>query len=255
METSPAIEIRDIRKTFNGTDYVLDGVSLSIPRGSVCVLIGFSGTGKSVLLRHILGLEKPTSGEVFVLGTPIHRVGDQELTLLRQKFGMLFQNAALFDDMNTLENVSFPLVEHRRDLGSAEIESIAKSRLRLVGLSDRDFNKLPSELSGGMRKRVGLARAIALDPEIILYDEPTTGLDPIMTEMVDNLILDTHRHRPGRTTVIVTHDLEAGFRIGDYVAMLDKGKILLAGGSEDFARSEIEIVKRFIAKAKLTRTV
>jgi phospholipid/cholesterol/gamma-HCH transport system ATP-binding protein len=161
---------------------------------------------------------------------------------------VLFQNAALFDDMTAIENVCFPLKEHRRDMSRKQIREAAAARLKLVNLDEKDFDKLPSELSGGMRKRVGLARAIALDPEILLYDEPTTGLDPIMTEMVDNLILSTHKHREGLTSIVVSHDLEAAFRIGDYVAMLDKGKILLFGTPQDFLSSDIELVRRFVSK-------
>ncbi|HEX4926157.1 MAG TPA: ATP-binding cassette domain-containing protein, partial [Bdellovibrionales bacterium] len=175
-------------------------------------------------------------------------LNEEQLTYFRRKFGVLFQNAALFDDMTAIENVMFPIKEHRHDLKRVQIYEEAAARLKLVGLSEKDFSKLPSELSGGMRKRVGLARAIALDPEILVYDEPTTGLDPIMTEMVDNLILDTHKHRDGLTSIIVSHDLSAAFRIGDYVAMLDKGKILLYGTPKDFMESDIELVRRFVSK-------
>lgn len=243
-----AIEVRDLRKTFNGKEYVLDGVNLGVPKGQITFLIGFSGTGKSVLLKHILGLVRPTSGVIEVLGSDLAQMDEDELVTFRQNFGVLFQNAALFDDMTSLENVCFPLLEHRRDLKQKAIEEIAKARLKLVGIEPKDYDKMPSELSGGMRKRVGLARAIALDPEILFYDEPTTGLDPIMTEVVDNLILSTHKHREGLTSVIVTHDLFAAFRTGDYVAMLDKGGILLFGTPKDFLESDIEIVKRFVTK-------
>lgn len=238
----------NLRKSFDGKDFVLNGLSLSIPKGKVTVLIGFSGTGKSVLLKHLMGLEMPTSGAVEVLGQRLSDLDTNEMISLRTKFGVLFQNAALFDDMTTLENVCFPIKEHMPHLPKQKILDTAAARLKLVGLVPKDYNKLPSELSGGMRKRVGLARALALDPEILFYDEPTTGLDPIMTEMVDNLILTTHRHREGLTSVIVTHDLFAAFRIGDYVAMLDKGKILLHGSPQDFLDSDIELVKKFVTK-------
>jgi phospholipid/cholesterol/gamma-HCH transport system ATP-binding protein len=147
-----------------------------------------------------------------------------------------------------LENVCFPLQEHRRDLTEEAVEEIAKDRLRQVGLDPKHFHKLPNQISGGMQKRTGLARALALDPEIIFYDEPTTGLDPILTEMVDNLILDTHRHRKGITSVVVSHDLDAAFRIADYVAMLDSGRVLLFGTPEDFFKTDIELVRRFVNK-------
>lgn len=243
-----AITAKNVKKTFNGKDYVLQGIDLSIPKGKITVLIGFSGTGKSVLMKHFLGLERPSEGNIYVFGEDLTIMTDELITLFRRRFGVLFQNAALFDDMNSIENVMFPLKEHRRDLKRAAMYDIAAARLKLVGLDEKDYNKLPSELSGGMRKRVGLARAIALDPEILFYDEPTTGLDPIMTEMVDNLILETHRHREGMTSVVISHDLSAAFRIGDYVAMLDKGKVLLFGTPKDFIESEIELVKRFVTK-------
>jgi phospholipid/cholesterol/gamma-HCH transport system ATP-binding protein len=243
-----AIEVKDLKKTFNGTDYVLQGVNLIIPKGKVTVLIGFSGTGKSVLMKHFLGLERPSSGKIFVFGEDLTIMTEELITLFRRRFGVLFQYAALFDDMTAIENVMFPLKEHRRDLKKKKFEELASARLKLVGLDVKDYGKLPSELSGGMRKRVGLARAIALDPEILFYDEPTTGLDPIMTEMVDNLILETHRHREGMTSVVISHDLSAAFRIGDYVAMLDKGKVLLFGTPTEFIESEHELVRKFVTK-------
>jgi phospholipid/cholesterol/gamma-HCH transport system ATP-binding protein len=161
---------------------------------------------------------------------------------------MLFQYAALFDDMTALENVLFPLREHRRDLSRGQMVEIARARLKDAGLAERHFDKLPAEMSGGMRKRVGLARALALDPDILVYDEPTTGLDPVLTEMVDNLILSTHNLRKGTTSIVVSHDLYAAFRIGDYIAMLDNGRVLLFGTPEDFLNSDIDLVKRFVAK-------
>lgn len=249
QNSSPsAVCFVDVTKSFDGKDFVLNGLNLKIPRGSLTVLIGFSGTGKSVLLKHILGLLKPTTGSIEVLGQALNNISPAEMVLFRQKFGVLFQNAALFDDMSTLENVCFPIREHRRNLKNDQVLSLAKSRLKLVGLEEKDFSKLPSQLSGGMRKRAGLARAIALDPEILLYDEPTTGLDPIMAEMVDNLILSTHQSHKGLTSIIVTHDLYAALRLGDYVAMLDKGKILLFGTPDDFLNSTNELVQKFVNK-------
>lgn len=244
----PAVRIMNLRKTFDGTEYVLNGINLEIPKGSITVLIGFSGTGKSVLLKHMLGLIEPSEGEINILGQDIWKISRDEMVDFRQRFGVLFQNAALFDDMTTIENVAFPIFEHRRELKKAAVLEMAATRLKLVGLSPKDYNKLPSQLSGGMRKRVGLARAIALDPEILLYDEPTTGLDPIMTEMVDNLIQSTHKHREGLTSIIVTHDLYAAFRLGDYVAMLNAGKILLFGTPQDFLESEHELIQKFVSK-------
>lgn len=243
-----AIRISDLKKTFDEKEFVLNGINIEIPKGSITVLIGFSGTGKSVLLKHMLGLLAPTSGTVEILGRDLAQISRDEMVVFRRKFGVLFQNAALFDDMTTIENVCFPIVEHRKDLKKNQIRELAASRLKLVGLDEKDYHKLPSQLSGGMRKRVGLARAIALDPEILLYDEPTTGLDPIMTEMVDNLIQSTHKHREGLTSVIVTHDLHAAFRLGDYVAMLNAGSILLFGTPNDFLESENELIQKFVTK-------
>lgn len=244
-----AIEVKDLRKSFNeGKDFVLDGLNLEVPRGKITVIIGFSGTGKSVLLKHILGLLQPTSGSIKILGKELQSLSHDEAIQLRMKFGVLFQYAALFDDMSVLENVCFPLKEHRKDLSRSQMEDIAHQKLKQVNLEEKHYRKLPSEVSGGMRKRCGLARALALDPDILVYDEPTTGLDPILTEMVDNLILDTHNHKKGSSSLVVSHDLHAAFRIGDYVAMLDSGKVLLHGPPKVFFESDIPLVKKFVSK-------
>lgn len=246
--TESAVSIRNLRKTFDGRDFVLDGLNLEIPKGKLTVVIGYSGTGKSVLLKHILGLIRPTSGTIEVLGKDLWSMTANEIQLFRRKLGVLFQYAALFDDMTALENVCFPLREHRRDLSPEGIIEIAMHKLKVSGLDEKHYHKLPSELSGGMRKRVGLARALALDPAMLLYDEPTTGLDPILTEMVDHLIRDTHQNHPGSTSVIVSHDLFAAFEIGEHLVMLDKGKVLLAGSPQDFRNSNVDLIKRFIQK-------
>ncbi len=243
-----AVDMSDVKKSFDGKEFVLNGIDLKIPKGKITVIIGYSGTGKSVLLKHILGLLHPTSGSIKVSGKEITSMTDEQLTKLRQDYGMLFQYAALFDDMTAIENVMFPLKEHRRDMPRSERLQIAKDRLKDSGLDPKHFNKLPAEMSGGMRKRVGLARALALDPDILIYDEPTTGLDPVLTEMVDNLIVSTHNLRKGSTSIVVSHDLYAAFRIADHVAMLDSGRVLLHGTPEDFLNSEIDLVKRFVAK-------
>lgn len=248
MSSEPVVAIRHLRKTFDGKNFVFEDINLELPPAQISVLIGFSGTGKSVLLKHILGLIKPTSGEIRVLGQDIVILEGEKLTQFRLNFGVLFQDAALFDDMTAVGNVMFPIREHRRQMKPPEIFERAKTRLKLVGLDENSFDKLPSQLSGGMRKRVGLARALALDPKIMLYDEPTTGLDPIRTEMVDNLIVDTHRHNSGMSTIVVTHDLAAAFRFGDYIAMLHDGRVLLSGTPKDFRESDIELVKRFVSK-------
>jgi len=242
------IRLVDVKKTFDGKDFVLKGLNLNVKKGKLTAIIGFSGTGKSVVLKHILGLFKPTSGRVEVMGQDVSLLSADALTKFRCNFGVLFQSAALFDDMTVLENVSFPLQEHRRNLSPNEISDIARKKLLQVGLDPKHYEKLPSQISGGMQKRTGLARALALDPEILIYDEPTTGLDPILTEMVDNLILETHKHREGVTSVMVSHDLHAAFRIADEIVMLDGGRVLLDGTPEDFYRTENELVKKFVAK-------
>lgn len=243
-----AIELRDVWKTFNQTDYIIRGLNLNIKKGSLTAIIGFSGTGKSVILKHMLGIHRASKGYVGVLGQDLGEMSPEESVKFRKHFGVLFQSAALFDDMTVLENVCFPLVEHRKDLSPSQVQEIAIHKLIQVGLESQHFEKLPSEISGGMQKRTGLARALALDPEILFYDEPTTGLDPILTEMVDDLILSTHKSRPGITSIMISHDLGAAFRIADYVAMLNGGQVLLYGTPEDFFNSEIELVKKFVNK-------
>ncbi len=243
-----AIDISNLRKSFNEKYFVLDGVNLKILRGEITVIIGFSGAGKSVLLKLILGLLKPTSGSIKVLNQEMTGMNEEQLLRLRQHYGMLFQDSALFDDLSALDNVQFPLREHRRDLTKLQMLEIARSRLSDAGLEEIHFQKLPSELSGGMRKRVGLARALALDPEILIYDEPTTGLDPILKETVDNLIVHTEGLKKGITSIIVSHDLYGAFHIADHVAMIDAGKVLLYGTPADFLSSDIELVKRFVSK-------
>lgn len=245
---SPAVRIRNLRKTFDGRDYVINGLNLDIPRGKITCIIGFSGTGKSVLLKHILGLLKPTSGSIEVLGHDLWSMSMPELIRMRTRLGVLFQYSALFDDMTVMENVCFPLKEHRPAMGQKKWEEIAVRKLDQVGIEKKHYHKLPSELSGGMRKRVGLARALALEPEIIMYDEPTTGLDPILTEVVDDLIHATHAAHEGTTSIVVSHDLFAAFRISDYIVMLDKGGVLLAGTQDEFHKSENELVKKFLSK-------
>lgn len=241
-----AVEVIHVKKSFNGVDFVLNDLNLSVPKGKITVIIGFSGTGKSVLLKHILGLIKPTSGIIKILGRDITGLSEDESIQMRMKFGVLFQYAALFDDMSVLDNVMFPLVEHRRDLSMAQKKEIAYAKLKQAGLEEKHYSKLPSEISGGMRKRCGLARSLALDPDILVYDEPTTGLDPVLTEMVDNLIVESHNLNKGSSTLVVSHDLHAAFRIGDYVVMLDSGKVLLEGPPAVFFKTDIPLVKKFV---------
>ncbi|MFH1654747.1 MAG: ABC transporter ATP-binding protein [Pseudomonadota bacterium] len=237
------IEIKNLYKSFNSTP-VLKGVNLNIPVGKITVIIGPSGCGKTVLLRHIIALAKPDKGSVTVEGVNIHALPRSELSHFRKRFGMLFQNAALFDSMSVIENVLFPLREHRGDLADDALLKIAREKLKLVGLSGAD-EKMPSELSGGMKKRVGLARSLALSPKIILYDEPTTGLDPIMTRAIDNLILSVEKEL-NVTSVVISHDIESMFRIADQIAMLHDGVIIECSEPDKFRNSSNPVVKRFL---------
>lgn len=246
---SAVISLHNVRKSFDGgSEFILNGINLEILKGKLTTIIGFSGTGKSVMLKHILGLLSPTSGDIFVLGHRLTDLSLKELIQLRCRIGVLFQHAALFDDMTVLENVSFPLYEHRPEMSHSDISEVAHNKLMISGMEEKHFMKIPSELSGGMRKRVGLARALALDPEVLIYDEPTTGLDPIFTEMVDNLILETHKKHSGSTALVVSHDLMSSFRISDWIIMLDQGKVLLSGEPSVFLNSDHELVQKFVEK-------
>lgn len=237
------IQLIDIHKSF-GHQHVLRGVNLEIESGKITVIIGRSGGGKSVLLKHIIGLLKPDSGQVIVDGENIAVMNDKKLNTVREKFGMLFQEAALFDSMNVEENIAFPLKEHTK-MKRAEIREIVKDRLQAVGLPGVE-KKMPSELSGGMRKRVGLARAIAHQPQIVLFDEPTTGLDPIMTEAINNLIIDTQK-KFHLTCVVISHDIQSTFFMADKIAMLYDGRIVEEGLPDVVRRSENAVVQQFLS--------
>jgi phospholipid/cholesterol/gamma-HCH transport system ATP-binding protein len=237
------IKLIDVCKSF-GTQRVLDELNLKIEAGRTTVIIGRSGGGKSVLLKHIIGLLKPDSGRILVDGDDIAGMSDRDLNEIRKRFGMLFQEAALFDSMTVGENVAFPLREHTR-LKEEEIHEIVADRLGAVGLSGIE-GKMPSELSGGMRKRVGLARAIALRPEIVLFDEPTTGLDPVMAEAVNQLIVETQK-KFNLTCVVISHDVESIFRIAHRIAMLYEGRIIEEGTPEEIRVSRNPVLKQFLA--------
>ncbi|ABC76867.1 ABC transporter ATP-binding protein [Syntrophus aciditrophicus] len=237
------IKLIDVCKSF-GTQRVLDELNLKIKAGRTTVIIGRSGGGKSVLLKHIIGLLKPDSGRILVDGDDIAGMSDRDLNEIRKRFGMLFQEAALFDSMTVGENVAFPLREHTR-LKEEEIHEIVADRLGAVGLSGIE-GKMPSELSGGMRKRVGLARAIALRPEIVLFDEPTTGLDPVMAEAVNQLIVETQK-KFNLTCVVISHDVESIFRIAHRIAMLYEGRIIEEGTPEEIRASRNPVLKQFLA--------
>lgn len=237
------IELSNIHKAF-GSQTVLNGLNLSIPAGKTTAVIGPSGEGKSVMLKHMIGLLTPDQGDVLVNGASILGLGRSELNRVREKFAMVFQNAALFDSMTVYENVAFPL-EEKTSLARAEIDARVATALHEVGL--RDVNqKYPDELSGGMKKRVGLARALLLEPEIVLFDEPTTGLDPVIRRAIHQLIRQT-QEKFGFTAVIVSHDIPDIFEVAHHIAMLYRGEILQFGTPDEIKASEHPVVRQFIS--------
>jgi phospholipid/cholesterol/gamma-HCH transport system ATP-binding protein len=237
------IELIDLHKTF-GKQKILDGLNLKIEENQTTVIIGRSGGGKSVLLKHIIGLLRPESGQVLVDGIDITKLNDRELNEVRKKFGMLFQEGALFDSMNVGENIAFPLIEHTK-MNKDEIKEVIADRLKAVGLSGIE-HKLPSELSGGMRKRVALARAIALRPEFVLFDEPTTGLDPVLSEAINQLIITTQKNF-NLTCIVISHDLESIFKIAHKIALLYNGKIIEYGTPEEIRKSQNPVLVQYLS--------
>jgi phospholipid/cholesterol/gamma-HCH transport system ATP-binding protein len=247
--TSPApagtpahIRLVDLHKRF-GTLTVFSGVSLTVFERECVVILGPSGTGKSVLLKHIMGLLRPDSGEVWFHEQRVDELPERDLEPIRRRFGFLFQMSALFDSMTVYENIAFPMREHRQ-FKEAEIRDRVANKLAMVGL-DGTQGKMPAELSGGMRKRVALARAIALDPEVVLYDEPTTGLDPIRADVINELILKLNDELHV-TSVVVTHDMASAFKVADRLVMLTDGKVIAEGNAEQFRNSTNEEVRRFV---------
>jgi phospholipid/cholesterol/gamma-HCH transport system ATP-binding protein len=236
------IQIRGLEKSF-GTHKVLKGVDLDIARGHINVVIGGSGQGKSVLMKHLMGLLKPDAGHIWVDGEDVVGLNDVQLNGLRRKFGMAFQYAALFDSLTVEQNVAFPLVEHTKK-SKAEIHELVINRLQTLGLRNIE-KKFPAELSGGMRKRVGLARALIHEPQILLYDEPTTGLDPVATKNVDDMIRDISKET-GVTSVVISHDMASTFRIADRISMLHEGTVAISAVPEEFKRSELPFVREFV---------
>ncbi len=236
------IDVIDLHKSF-GNNHVLRGVNLKIEKGESVVVIGGSGSGKSVLIKNIIGLLRPDSGKVIIDGIDITVLKEKELYEVRKKFGMLFQYAALFDSLKVWENVAFALIR-QKGLKEEEARKIAIEKLRMVGLVGVE-DLMPSELSGGMKKRVGLARAIAHEPEILLYDEPTTGLDPIMADAINDLIIEM-RNRLNVTSVAITHDMNSAYKIADRIAMLYNGVIIETGTPEEIKNTENPIVRQFI---------
>lgn len=236
------IQIIDLKKSFNSKK-VLDDTNLEIAKGRITVIIGRSGEGKSVLIKHIIGLLRPDSGEILLDGHDITKMTERELNEVRRRFGMLFQGAALFDSMTVGENVAFPLREHT-EMPETDLKKVVKEKLRKVGLKDIE-NMMPADLSGGMKKRVGLARAIAMDPEIVLFDEPTTGLDPVMSDNIATLILDTQRDLK-TTYIVITHDIPLTYKIADKVAMLHEGKIVEQGDVDYMKSCPNPILRQFL---------
>ncbi len=245
------IQIQNLHKTFNG-NHVLQGLNLEIQTGEALVIIGRSGCGKSVLLKHIMGIMEPDEGKVSIDGVDIFSLTPRELDQFRLKLGMLFQSAALFDSLSVAENVGFSLFEHTELPPEVILEKVTE-KLRLVGLVGIE-DLMPSSLSGGMKKRVGLARAICNDPKIILYDEPTTGLDPIMADGINDLIVEM-KHKLRTTTVTVTHDLKSAYKIADRIAMLYEGKIIGMGTPQEIENTSDPVIRQFItgsAKGPIT---
>jgi len=238
----PVIKIKNLVKRF-GDRAVLDGIDIAIPEGKITVIMGGSGCGKSTLLRHLIGLHQPTSGEVWVDGRNIAGLDEKGMNEVRKKFGMLFQGSALFNSMTVGQNVAVPLKEHT-DLSPEIIKIIVRVKLELVGLTGFE-NFMPHEISGGMKKRVALARAIALDPKIVFYDEPGAGLDPITASMIDRLILDLSK-KLSITSVVVTHEMKSAFRIADQIVILQKGKVIQVGTAEEIQNSKNAYVRQFI---------
>jgi phospholipid/cholesterol/gamma-HCH transport system ATP-binding protein len=238
-----ALETRDLHKRF-GTHQVLAGLDLAIPEGVVSVVLGPSGTGKSVLLQHVIGLLRPDRGEVIVRGTPLSAMSRSQLLGLRREIGVMFQDGALFSRLNVYDNVAFPLREHT-DLPEAEIREVVMARLGEVGLQQA-ADRLPAELSGGMKKRAGLARALVLEPGIVLCDEPDSGLDPVRTALLGDLLAEQHAEKGG-TMVVVTHNVSLAKQIADHISVLWRGKVLEAGFAEDVLKSDSEFVRQFLA--------
>jgi phospholipid/cholesterol/gamma-HCH transport system ATP-binding protein len=249
-----AVEFLDVYKSF-GRSPVLSGLNMGLPEGMVSMILGPSGTGKSVCIKHMVGLLYPDKGDILVHGESVPSMEDDDLFEMRKKFGLLFQDGALFGSMNLFDNVAFPLRQHT-EKGEDEIEDIVMRRLGEVGLGD-ERNKMPNELSGGMRKRAGFARALVLEPDIVLFDEPDSGLDPVRTALLGELILEIHRdamedakkkqkpHLP--TYCVITHDILTARRVADYINVLWKGRIVEAGPSEDMLNSDNPFIRQFLS--------
>jgi phospholipid/cholesterol/gamma-HCH transport system ATP-binding protein len=242
----PSVAVDSLRKTF-GSHNVLNGISLTVNRGETLAVLGRSGTGKSVLLRIIIGLEIPDFGSVLIHGQDTAGLALDQMGAIRKKMGFLFQHAALYDSLTVAGNVAFPLEHHRKDMSRSERSDRVKQLLAEVGM-EGGLDKMPSDISGGMQKRVGLARALALDPEILLLDEPTAGLDPISSGEINELILDLQREHQ-MASIVVTHDLHSARTIANRLAILDRGNVVIEGSFEDLQQSDIAFVKEFLKQS------
>lgn len=243
MEDKPIIQVRDVHKAF-GELQVLNGVSLDFAEGAVTAIIGQSGCGKSVLVKNMIGILKPDKGDIFYREKSVVEADEDELVEIRRHFGYSFQGAALFDSMSVEENIAFPLREVLNMRDQTEIRRLVREQLEWIGLPGIE-KKAPSELSGGMKKRVGVARTLVTKPEVLLFDEPTTGLDPVLGETINDLVLRVNREL-GLTCILITHDIQATFRISDKIAFLHKGQVAEAGSPRDVSKSDHPMVRKFI---------
>jgi phospholipid/cholesterol/gamma-HCH transport system ATP-binding protein len=244
VDSNGILAVKNLTKKF-GANVVLDNISLAIEKGRTTVVIGPSGCGKTVLIKHFIALLRPSSGEVYFRGQRIDNLNENNLNKVRTHFGFLFQGGALFDSLSVFENIIFPIRQHYKVTNWEEVEELVKAKLAIVGL-DGFQNYYPANLSGGQRKRVALARAIALNPEVILYDEPTTGLDPVRADIINELILKLQREL-GVTTVVVTHDMTSAYKIADRIVMLHNGKIIADGDADHIRNHPHPVVQQFIS--------
>jgi phospholipid/cholesterol/gamma-HCH transport system ATP-binding protein len=240
---APVVAVADLHKSF-GSQKVLKGINLAVRRGETLAVLGRSGTGKSVLLRLVIGLEKPDSGSVRIQGQDIAGLALDQLGAIRKKMGFLFQHAALYDSLTVEQNVAFPLQHHRKDMSKSEQRDRVHELLAEVGM-ESGFAKMPSDISGGMQKRAGLARALALEPDILLLDEPTAGLDPISSAEIDDLVLKLQEEHH-TASIVVTHDLHSAKTIADRLALLNEGTVVIEGSFEELQKSDIELVREFL---------
>jgi phospholipid/cholesterol/gamma-HCH transport system ATP-binding protein len=242
-DNAPVVAVEDLHKSF-GSQKVLKGINLTVRRGETLAVLGRSGTGKSVLLRIVIGLEKPDSGSVRIQGQDIAGLALDQLSAIRKKMGFLFQHAALYDSLTVEQNVAFPLQHHRKDMSKSDQRERVHALLAEVGMAS-GFAKMPSDISGGMQKRVGLARALALEPGILLLDEPTAGLDPISSAEIDDLVLKLQQEHH-MASIVVTHDLHSAKTIADRLALLNEGSVVIEGSFDELQKSDIEFVKEFL---------